>query len=164
MAEYAALIRHCIHTVDEGQSMKQCIFGFLIFAATTGAALSEVVADADEEMLQGEWLLASIEVQGKSLPAPVGKGGSIVFAKDGKLAMKDPGKPDRNGTYKIDAGKNPKHIDLIVSKEGEAMQGLYEIDDEKLKMAFPSDGAKGKRPSDFKGENVMIVIWKRQKT
>jgi uncharacterized protein (TIGR03067 family) len=164
MAEYAAPIRHCIFSVDEGQSMRQYIFGFLIFAATTGVALSEVVTDADEEMLQGEWLLASIEVRGKSLPAPVGKGGSILFAKDGKLMMKDPGKPDRHGTYKIDAGKSPKHIDLIVSKKREAMQGIYEIDGEKLKMAFPSDGPKGKRTSDFKGENVLVVIWKRQKT
>jgi uncharacterized protein (TIGR03067 family) len=143
--------------------MKQYVFGLFAFAAVAGAACSVNAADTDEEMLQGEWIFSSIEVQGKTLPAPVGKGGSIIFAKDGKLVMKDPGKPDRNGTYKIDADKSPKQIDLNVSKDAEAIQGIYELDDEKLKMAFSSDGPKGSRPSDFKGEKVMIVLWKRQK-
>jgi uncharacterized protein (TIGR03067 family) len=144
--------------------MKQFIFGFFMCMTLVDAAPAAIADDTDAEMLQGEWLLTSIEVQGKTLPAPMGKGGSIVFAKDGKLVMKDPGKPDRNGMYKIDAGKNPKQIDLTLSKEGEAMQGVYELDGEKLKMAFSCDGPKGKRPSDFKGEKVMIVLWKRQKT
>lgn len=143
--------------------MKRYVFGLFAFVAAACAACSVNAADTDEELLQGEWSLSSIEVQGKSLPAPVGKGGSILFAKDGKLVMKDPGKPDRNGTYKIDSAKNPKQIDLIVSKEGEAIQGIYELDGEKLKMAFSSVGPKGHRPSDFKGEKVMIVLWKRQK-
>ncbi|HEY7330569.1 MAG TPA: TIGR03067 domain-containing protein [Gemmataceae bacterium] len=144
--------------------MKRYVFGLFAFAAAAGAACSVNAADTDEEMLQGEWILSSIEIQGKTLPAPLGKGGSIIFAKDGKLVMKDPGKTDRNGTYKIDASKNPKQIDLTVSREGEAVHGIYELDGEKLKMAFSSDGPKGHRPSDFKGENVMIVLWKRQKT
>jgi uncharacterized protein (TIGR03067 family) len=135
----------------------------LVLAAMTGAALSVNATDTEDGMLQGEWDLASVEVQGKSLPAPVGKGGSIVFDKDGKLILKDPGKPDKIGKYKIDADKDPKQIDLIVSKDGEAMQGIYEFDDEKLKMAFSAQGPKGKRPSEFKGENVLIVFWKRQK-
>jgi uncharacterized protein (TIGR03067 family) len=143
--------------------MKRYIFGFVVFAAMAGAVLSLNAADTDEEMLQGEWLLASIEVQGKSLPAPVGKGGSIVFDKDRKLTLKNPGKPDKIGKYKIGAGKGPKQIDLIVSKDGEAMQGIYEFDDDKLKMAFSAEGPKGRRPSEFKGENVLIVSWKRQK-
>jgi uncharacterized protein (TIGR03067 family) len=146
-----------------GENMKRYIFGFLVFTAMAGAALSEVLADTDEEVLQGEWELASIEVQGKTLPSPAGKGGSIVFAKDGKLIWKDPGKPGRIGKYKIDAGKEPKQIDLIASKDGAAMQGIYELDDDKLKMAFSTDGPKGKRPSDLKGDKVMIVLWKRQK-
>jgi uncharacterized protein (TIGR03067 family) len=143
--------------------MKQYIFGFVVLAAIVGAARSEAAEDAAEKMLQGEWDLASVEVQGKVLPAPAGKGGSIVFAKDGKLIWKDPGKPDKIGKYKIDADKAPKQIDLIVSKEGEPMQGIYEFDEDKLKMAFSADGPKGKRPRDFKGDKVLIVIWKRQK-
>lgn len=143
--------------------MKQYTFRFVVFATMAGTALSANAADTDEEMLRGEWDLASIEVQGKSLPAPVGKGGSIIFDKNGKLILKDPGKPDKGGKYKINAGKDPKQIDLIVSKDGEAMQGIYELDGEQLKMAFSAEGPKGKRPGEFKGENNLIVVWKRQK-
>jgi uncharacterized protein (TIGR03067 family) len=143
--------------------VKRHIFAFLVFAAMAGATRSASAPGDDEEMLQGEWDLASTEVQGKSLPAPVGKGGSIVFDKNGKLILKDPGKPDKIGKYKIDADKAPKQIDLIVSKESEPMQGIYEFDEDKLKMAFSAEGPKGKRPSEFKGEKVLIVYWKRQK-
>jgi len=144
--------------------MMRYFLGFVVFAITAGAALSVNAADTDEELLQGEWDLASIEVQGKTLPAPVEKGGSIIFDKDGKLILKDPGKPDKIGKYKIDADKGPKQIDLTVSKDSEAMQGIYELDDDKLKMAFSAEGPKGRRPSEFKGENVLIVYWKRQKS
>jgi uncharacterized protein (TIGR03067 family) len=143
--------------------MKRYLFGFIVFAAMAGAALSRNAVDADEEMLRGEWLLFSAEVQGKTLPAPVEKGGSIVFDKDGTLVLKDPGKPDKIGKYKIDAGKAPKEIELTVSKDSEAMPGIYELDGERLKMAFSTEGPRGKRPSEFKGEKVLIVYWKRQK-
>ncbi|HTU91863.1 MAG TPA: TIGR03067 domain-containing protein [Gemmataceae bacterium] len=149
--------------------MNRYSFVYLVCMAMAGATLSNVAADDDEEKPQGEWLLASIEVHGKSLPAPVGKGGSIVFDKDGKLILKDPGKPDKIGKYKIDASKDPKQIDLIVSKDekgkdGVTMQGIYEFDGDKLKMAFSAENPKEKRPSDFKGEKVLIVLWKRQKS
>ncbi len=144
--------------------MKRYVFGFVVFAVMAAVALSGKAADTDELMLQGEWNLFSIDVQGKMLPALVGKGGSIVFAKGGKLILKDPGKTDRIGKYKIDGEKIPKQIDLIVSKDDKAMQGIYELDDEKLKMAFSAEGLKGKRPEEFKGENVLIVHWKRQKS
>lgn len=144
--------------------MKRYIFGFFIFAAMGGAALSEFVADADGEMLQGEWALASIEVRGKTLPAPLGKGGSLVLEKDGKLILKDPGKPDKIGKYKLDTDKIPAQIDLFQSKDGEAMKGIYELDGDKLKMAFSAEGSTGKRPSEFKGAKVLIVLWKRQKS
>jgi len=144
--------------------MKRYVFGFVVFAVMAAVALSGKAADTDELMLQGEWNLFSIDVQGKMLPALVGKGGSIVFAKGGKLILKDPGKTDRIGKYKIDGEKIPKQIDLIVSKDDKAMQGIYELDDEKLKMAFSAEGLKGKRQEEFKGENVLIVHWKRQKS
>jgi uncharacterized protein (TIGR03067 family) len=144
--------------------MKRYIFGFLISAAMAVPARSEVVADADGDRLEGEWLLASTEIQGKTLPAPAEKGGSIVFAKDRKLVMKDPGKAEKIGSYKIDDSKEPKQIDLIVSREAQPIQGIYECDGDKLKMAFSADGPKGKRPSGFKGDKVLIVHWKRQKS
>lgn len=144
--------------------MKRYLFAFLVLAAGAGAARSAVADDAEGGPLPGEWLLISIEVQGQTLPAPEGKGGSMVFAQDGKLILKDPGKPDKLGKYTLDADKNPKHIDLIESKDGKAMQGIYAVEGDKLKMAFSAEGSKGKRPSDFKDEKVLIVHLKRRKS
>lgn len=136
------------------------ICSFLMCAATIGAAPDE------GELLQGEWLLTAVEIQGKTLPAPAGKGGSIIFAKEGKLILKDPGKPDKTGTYKLNAEQSPMQLDLIVAKKGkesETMQGIYELDGDTLKMCFSAEGAKGKRPSEFKGEKVVLMHCKRQK-
>jgi uncharacterized protein (TIGR03067 family) len=94
----------------------------------------------------------------------VGKGGSIIFTKDGKLTMKDPGKPDKVGSYRLDADKSPKQLDLIVSKDGAAVQGIYELDDDQLKIGFSMDEPKGKRPAQFKGEKVVVMLLKRQKS
>jgi len=141
-------------------------FAFFVFTAWAAAAPSAAAADADEEMLRGTWELESLEVQGKNLPTPAGTGGSIVFAKDRTLIWKDPGKPEKIGNYTIDAGKTPKQIDLIVSSKADSkpIQGIYTLEGDKLTIAFSTEGPKGKRPSNFKGEKVMIVHWKRRKS
>jgi uncharacterized protein (TIGR03067 family) len=147
--------------------MKRYVTSYIFLAGMVGAVQSQDASGGDAERLQGEWMLASVEVQGKALPAPVGKGGSIVFAKDGKLIMKDPGKPDRTGRYEIDAGTSPRQVNLLLSKDGKkgkAVQGIYEFDDDQLKMAFSADGPKGKRPDEFKENNVVIMHLKRQKS
>lgn len=150
----------------KGEHMQRFICSFFVFAALTGVVFSDDVASSAGEELQGEWLLTSVDIQGKTLPAPAEKGGSIVFAKEGKLTLKDPGKPDKTGSYKVDAATSPMQLDLIVAKKGkesETMQGIYELDGDNLKMCFSADGAKGKRPREFKGEKVLIMHFKRQK-
>ncbi len=147
--------------------MKRFVVSCILFAGMASAVLSQDASAGDAERLQGEWLLASVEIHGKTLPASAGKGGSIVFAKDGKVIMKDPGKPDKNGTYKIDAGKTPKQLDLILVKGGkdsEERKGIYELNDDELKIGFSRFGPKGNRPDGFKGDKIVILNLKRQKT
>ncbi len=147
--------------------MKRFLFGLLTAAAVGGAVLADDKTDAEAKKLEGAWDIVSVEVMGKKIDAPKGKGGSIIFAKDGKVIMKDPGKKDKFGTYKIDAGKSPKILDLIESKDGKAgevTEGIYEVDGDNLRWGVSAEGPKGKRPSDFKGEKVVIVHWKRQKS
>ena len=126
-------------------------------------------AKADQAKLQGEWEAVSIERDGNKTPEAVaktfrrkieGNKYTVTFKMGDKVQTV-------KGTFKLDPSKKPKALDIQLDlgdgQEGTA-KGIYEIDGEKLKTAFPSDGPKGKRPSDFKGENVMIVIWKQQKT
>jgi uncharacterized protein (TIGR03067 family) len=138
--------------------MKRYVVGVIVIAGIAGAA------EVDGESLQGEWMLSSVEVQGMTYPAPAGRGGSIVFAKDGKLILKDPGKPDKIGSYTTDAGKSPKQLNLIQDKEGKPTPCIYEVEGDSLKFALSTEAAKGKRPSGFSGEKVLIVHLKRQKS
>lgn len=138
--------------------MRRYVVGVIVIAGIAGAA------EIDGESLQGEWMLSAVEVQGTMYPAPVGRGGSIVFAKDGKLILKDPGKPDRIGKYTINAGNSPKQLNLIQDNEGEATLCIYEVEGDSLKFALSAEGIKGKRPSGFSGEKVLIVYLKRQKS
>jgi uncharacterized protein (TIGR03067 family) len=147
--------------------MKRFFVGFLVAATVGGAVLADDKTAAEAKKLEGTWDIESIEIMGKKIDAPKGKGGSIVFAKDMKVIMRDQGKEDKPGTYKIDAGKSPKTLDLIESKEGKAgevMEAIYEVEGDNLKMGFSGEGPKGKRPSDFKGEKVVIMHLKRQKS
>jgi uncharacterized protein (TIGR03067 family) len=146
--------------------MKRAIFGFVVLAVVCGAVLADERTDAEVKELEGVWNLEAVEIKGKKLDAPKGKGGSIVFAKDMKVIMKEPNKPDKQGRYKIEVGTNPKQLDLIELKDGkdeEVIQVIYEIEDDTLRMGFSADGLKGKRPTEFKGERVGIMHFKRQK-
>jgi uncharacterized protein (TIGR03067 family) len=147
--------------------MKRYVISFIFLAGAAGAVLSQGASVGDAERLQGEWSLTSVEIHGKTLPASGGKGGSIVFAKDGKVILKDPGKLDKSGTYKIDSGKSPKQLDLILVKggnDGEERRGIYELNDDELKIGFSKYGPKGNRPDGFKGDKIVILNLKRQKT
>jgi uncharacterized protein (TIGR03067 family) len=148
--------------------MNRYVFGFVVMAIVGGAVLADEKSDAEVKKLEGTWDIDAIESMGKKIPAPAGKGGSIVFSKDMKVVMKDPKKADQPGTYTIDAGKTPKQLDLIEKKEGdkkgEVMQAIYHVDGDKLRMGFSAKGPKGERPKDFDGKETVIMHLKRQKS
>jgi len=148
--------------------MKRYIFGFMILSALGGAGFAEdKTADSEVKKLEGTWEIVAAEIMGKKIDAPKGKGGSIIFSKGMKLVMKDPGKPDKDGKYKIDTSNSPKQLDLIElkdGKDGKVTQAIYEVDGDTLRLGFSGEGAKGKRPTEFKGDKVVILHLKRQKS
>jgi uncharacterized protein (TIGR03067 family) len=145
--------------------MNRFVLGLLAVAVLGGMAPAEEKADADLEKLQGAWVLHALEIDGKTIPAPDGAG-TFIFGKDKKLVLKETGKKDKDGTYKMDAGKDPKELDLIGSKdkENEVMQTIYQLDGDTLKLAYSVEGAKGKRPTAFDSKKAAIMILKRQKS
>jgi len=138
--------------------------GLLAIAALVGVAAAAEKADADLEKIQGSWKLMSLEIQGKTIPAPEG-GGTFIFGKDNKLVIKEKDKADKEGTFKIDASKDPKELDLIgaTAKEKETMRTIYQLDGDTLKLAFSAEGPKGGRPTAFDSKKAAIMILKRQK-
>ena len=145
--------------------MKRYICGLVLMAAVGGMVLADDKSDADVKKLEGEWKVEEYEIMGKKIAAPKERAGSIVFAKDMKVTMKDPNKKDEPGTYKIDAGKTPKQLDLIEGEgKKQTVEAIYEIDGDKLKLGFDTKGPKGKRPTGFDAKETVIMHLKRQKS
>jgi uncharacterized protein (TIGR03067 family) len=145
--------------------MNRFVLGLLAVAVLGGMAAAEEKADADLEKLQGAWVLTGLESDGKTIPAQEGAG-TIIFGKDKKLVLKEKGKKDKDGTFKMDASKDPKELDLIGStdKENGVMQTIYQLDGDTLKLAYSAEGPKGKRPTSFDSKKAAIMILKRQKS
>jgi uncharacterized protein (TIGR03067 family) len=119
-------------------------------AAATGDKKS------DEEKLQGDWTMVSKDVQLT--------GGRICrFAGDKFEIIKSDGQVESKGTFKLDAKKMPKEIDLVVDK-GErkiTVLGIYELDGDKLKMS--GNKGDGARPTAFDGTIQGISVFERKK-
>jgi uncharacterized protein (TIGR03067 family) len=120
---------------------------------------------ADLEKLQGTWIMSSIELDGKVIPAPEG-GGTLIISKDMKMVMKEKGKPDDHSTFKIDATTKPKQIDLMgenKEKKKEVVQGIYTLDGDTFTIVLSAKGPTGDRPTSLKQKATMAMVFKRAK-
>jgi uncharacterized protein (TIGR03067 family) len=144
--------------------MNRYALGLLAIVALAGTVAAREKADADLKKIEGAWILTGLEIQGQTVPAPEG-GGTFIFGKDKKLVMKEKGKADKEGTFTMDASKNPKELDLIgpKGKEKEIMRTIYQLDGDTLKLALSAEGPKGGRPTAFDSKKAAIMTLKRQK-
>lgn len=115
----------------------------------------------DLESLKGTWTVDAMGWGDKTLPKELMKGYKFVF--DGnKLTWEAAiGMMSRGGNisaidgaypcdFKIDAGKEPKHIDITFhKKEGDrTLLGIYEVKGDALKVCYYGNQS-GRRPTDF---------------
>jgi uncharacterized protein (TIGR03067 family) len=117
-------------------------------------------AKADLKKFQGTWAVESAKEMGKEVP--VGKLDNVrfVFAGD-KITVKH-GDKGEEGTFKIDPGKKPKHIDVTV--KGKTHPGIYAYQKGKLQICIGDEG--GERPTKFEapaGSKTSFVVLKRAK-
>jgi uncharacterized protein (TIGR03067 family) len=104
----------------------------------------EVKMTADLEKLQGTWHIASLEIDGNSMPAT----GSITIDGDGftTSAMG----AEYSGTIRIDASKRPKRFDLVFTTgphAGSRSLGIYQLDGDAWRICLGSAG--NSRPTSF---------------
>lgn len=116
----------------------------------------------DKKALQGTWKGSAGDKK-------------AILTFDGNKATFMMGESTASGTFTIDPAKNPKHIDITVTKgsdehtmkyEGKTSKGLYELDGNKLKWIANEPG-KDERPEAFPkdGEKVkmLYVTFEREK-
>jgi uncharacterized protein (TIGR03067 family) len=125
--------------------------------------------ETDEKKLLGTWVGTSIESGGETTPIrPDDSDESFfIFSKGGMVTMKRPrfvgvSESQEEGTFKINATKTPKEIDLIVPEGGKQkiVAAIYQLDGDTLKMAYSTlRGMEGdRRPTSFDSKQAFVVI------
>lgn len=115
--------------------------------------------------LQGAWVAASIEFNGKPAPADEVKRTRFTFRGEKLLVRgsKDDGR-EEEGSYKADRDKSPKQLDITLGKK--TLAGIYEVKGDQLKVCFENGGNLKNRPSKFatsKEEELVLIMFKKQK-
>ncbi len=142
--------------------MRWCLSTLLTAGLFLGAAGARDDAKGDLEKIQGTWIVVSAEDSGGKAPDEAIKKLKLVITKD-KITHKF-GDKTTNWSYRLEATKKPKWIDLI---EGDnTTLGIYELEGDNLKICFP-EGRKGERATAFESKpnsaNDILIVLKREK-
>jgi len=113
----------------------------------------------DHEKIQGTWAVVSAERNGKPLPDQVTQQIKLIFAGH-KLTTQHKDRKTE-ATFKLDANKTPKQIDL--NMDGNVGEGIYQLDGDGLKIVHGEVG--DARPKDFPkaGSGLTVLVLKREK-
>jgi len=119
----------------------------------------EKQAMGDHEKIQGTWAVVSAERNGKPLPDQVTQQIKLIFAGH-KLTTQHKDRKTE-ATFKLDANKTPKQIDL--NMDGNVGEGIYQLDGDGLKIVHGEVG--DARPKDFPkaGSGLTVLVLKREK-
>jgi uncharacterized protein (TIGR03067 family) len=137
--------------------MNLALIAFLFFVA------DEPKTDLDR--LQGTWVMASLEVDGKLVPEEKIKGTTLTIKGD-KYIVKVKDKT-HEVSFKLDAKQNPRHMDMYFPDGKDApklAKGIYELKGDTLRICRAQPTGED-RPRDFVTEGVagrFIVTWKKQ--
>ncbi len=112
----------------------------------------------DAAKLQGTWRVQTLTESGKAAPAEIAKKFKLVI--DGERITLHGDSSPKDGTFKLDATKSPKHIDITIKdKQG---LGIYKLQGDSLTLAL-GETLRG-RPTAFaseEGSRIALVVLKR---
>jgi uncharacterized protein (TIGR03067 family) len=120
-------------------------------------------ADESKAVL-GSWQATEAEMGGKAWPENLVKSVSLVLS-EGKYLVKVGPNPDE-GTWKLDAGKKPKELDITGTKGpnmGKTFLCIYELKGDTLKVCYDLSGKE--HPKEFKtkpGTKFFLATYKRE--
>ena len=147
--------------------MKSLLIATVAVVLTT---VAPVYADKDAskkdfDKIQGEWSLVTLHIEGKPAPEDRVKASKMTFKGNEASHVGQNGKLEK-GTFKLDASKTPKAIDISPSsgpQKGETLLGIYSIEGETLTICGAKLG--DDRPKEIKpGKDVVYMVFKRAKS
>jgi uncharacterized protein (TIGR03067 family) len=122
----------------------------------------------DKDKLQGAWLLVSAIVEGEDRAKAVKKEAQKNIFKGDEFTIVRADQPGNRVKiqYKLDAGKNPKTIDIIPGAgpdKGKTVPAIYKLEDDTLSIC---EGEVGKdRPTEFASTAAnrwILLVFKRE--
>jgi uncharacterized protein (TIGR03067 family) len=137
----------------------------LVFAAGAADEKKEDPADKERAKLAGAWVLESRTLGGRKFPATGDAEVRLTF--DGnKVTLKAGGEVVQAGTFEVDPGGKPKTIDIKITEgdgKGATVQGIYELDGDKLKICGVRGGPRPTKFDSPEGSKAVLTELKRDK-
>ena len=141
--------------------------GMMSFAAGLLVVLTaqggEDAQKKDKAAIAGAWKVVSFETnKGKDANF---EGATLDFDKDGKTLNFTHNGETKKGSFKINAAGKPKEIDIKPGGEDKTMEGIYQLDTNKLKLCLAPESGDG-RPGEFAlkdGKNFVLILLERAK-
>jgi RNA polymerase sigma-70 factor (ECF subfamily) len=134
-------------------------------AADKPGAPKEGAAKTDLEKLQGTWVAVSLESGGGKAAEEEVKGLTLVV-KDDKATMTSPDGRTDDGVLKLDPGKTPKEIDLVVNEGGQdkAHPGIYKLEGDTLTLcvSHPPDERPGAFATKDGARFPIVAVFKKK--
>jgi uncharacterized protein (TIGR03067 family) len=121
-------------------------------------------AKKDLAILQGKWTMHALEINGK-LVAPKQIADTFLEVKGDVYRTIVKGKEHPGLRMKLDAGKDPRAIDMILTEGGveKVYKGIYKVENDEFKMCRGAIPEK-ERPNQFAtwpDTNYFVVTWKK---
>jgi len=128
-------------------------------------ALGADAPKKDQEALQGEWVMQSLEVEGEAVPEEKLKGTTLLIQGDKYIVVTEKNK--REASFKLDPTQKVKTIDMVPEGKDRSKiaKGIYKLEGDLFTMCRAL-GADTDRPKDFStmaDSGTFKVTWKRVK-
>jgi uncharacterized protein (TIGR03067 family) len=142
--------------------MKTRIFFALVAALLVAAGDTK----KDQENMQGAWTIVAIEDDGKELDKNQFKNRRVII-QGNRYSIKEGDKVIDQGSFKLDATRSPKTIDIMPTlgpNAGKTLRGIYQLEEDDRAVCFGPPGSE--RPANFAtkpGSHLTLVIYKREK-
>src|SRR5262245_20638186 len=121
------------------------------------------VANKDLKRLQGTWVMAALEVDGKLVPE--NKLGTTLIVKGNKYTTRVKDK-EFTTTFTLHPAKSPPAIDMVFTEgdnKDKVLKGIYKIEGDTLKVCrgLSADKARPTQFGTWPNTGIFMVTWKR---